>query len=109
SPTQNTATMIDFSIVAGSSYSEEEKAQMKTSLFIENWEVILNSSARSVANQGLSYTRSAEVRQSAARYAGETILGVRVRFPDEPFNSWALIRPPFEIPAYADTTELDGD
>jgi hypothetical protein len=31
-------------------------------------------------------------------------MGVRVHFPVESFNSWAIIRPPFEIPAY----ELSG-
>ncbi|NCN06204.1 MAG: flagellar protein, partial [Spirochaetales bacterium] len=46
-PAENEATMLDFSVAAGSSFTAEEKAQMKTSLFIENWEVLLNSSARS--------------------------------------------------------------
>lgn len=108
-PSENEATLIDFSVVAGSSYTQEEKAQMKTSLFIENWEVVLNSSARSVVNQSRSFTRAARVREGAAQYANETLLGVRVHFPDEPFNSWALVKPPFEIPAYADVTTVAAD
>ena len=108
-PSENEATMLDFSIAAGSSFTAEEKAQMKTSLFVSNWQVILNSSARSVVNQGQSFTRPALVRDGATQFANETVLGIRVRFPDEPFNSWALVRPPFEIPAYMDVTTLDGD
>ena len=108
-PAENEATMLDFSVAAGSSFTAEEKAQMKTSLFIENWEVLLNSSARSVVNQGTSYTRAARVRENATQFANETVLGIRVRFPNEPFNSWALVQPPFDIPAYADVTTLDGD
>ncbi|KGE73755.1 flagellar filament outer layer protein FlaA [Spirochaeta lutea] len=108
-PSENEATLIDFSVVAGSSYTQEEKAQMKTSLFIENWEVVLNSSARSVVNQSNSFTRAALVREGAAQYPNETILGVRVHFPDEPFNSWALVKPPFEIPAYMDATTVAAD
>ena len=39
------------------------------------------------------------------------VLGVRIHFPVEPFNSWALIKPPFEIPAYEyapEGEELEG-
>lgn len=108
-PTQNEATIIDFSVAAGSSFTAEERAQMKTSLFIENWEVLLNSSARSVVNQGQSFTRRARVRDNAPQFAGEWVMGIRARFPVEPFNAWALVRPPFSIPAYMDRTVFDGD
>jgi hypothetical protein len=108
-PSQNEATLVDFSIAAGSSFTDEEKAQLKTSLFIENWEVVLNSSAQSVENQTMSYTAAAPVRDTAARYAGETTLGVRVHFPVEPFNAWAIIRPPFEIPGYSDIKTANAD
>jgi hypothetical protein len=108
-PAQNEATLIDFSVAAGSSFTDEEKAQMKTSLFIENWEVVLNSSARSVENQSMSYTAAAPISENARRYAGETALGVRVHFPVEPFNAWALIQPPFEIPAYSDVKTANAD
>lgn len=108
-PVNDADTLVDFSIVAGSAYTEDELAQMKTSLAIQNWEVELASSSRSVLNQSMSMVRPAPVNDGAARYPGETMLGVRVHFPTEPFNSWALIRPPFEIPAYADATTVEGD
>lgn len=108
-PTQNERTLLDFSSAAGSSFTDEEKAQMKTSLFIENWEVVLNSSARSVENQSYSYTKEAVVNDTANRYPGEATLGIRVHFPLAPFNAWAMIQPPFEIPAYSDIKTVNAD
>jgi hypothetical protein len=41
-----------------------------------------------------SYTLEAPSKQYG------TVMGIRVNFPTEPWNSWATIKPPFEIPAY---------
>jgi hypothetical protein len=106
---QNEATLVDFSSTAGSTFTDEDKARMKTSLFIENWGVRLASSSRSVENQSLTYARAAVVRDGANRFGGQTVMGIRVHFPTEPFNSWALVTPPFEIPAYAKITTVDGN
>jgi len=113
-PTENEATLVDFSGVAGSSFDEQLRKQMKTSLAIENWEVHLASSSRTVANQSKSFTREAMTRTDAADFQGETmsgitVMGVRVHFPLPSFNSYAIIKPPFEIPAYAMKTELQAD
>ena len=54
-------------------------------------------------------TREAMVKDTAAKYAGEKVLGIRVHFPTEPFNSWAIATPPFDIPAYMDATQLQDD
>jgi hypothetical protein len=112
---ENKATVLDFSEVAGSSFTDEERAAMKTSLFLGNWEVLLASSSRSVANQSLSMTREAAVKSTAKKIpgtdieiAGKKVLGIRVHFPVESYNSWAIVRPPFEIPAYMDKRELQG-
>jgi hypothetical protein len=111
---QNEATLVDFRDIAGSSFSQEDLAAMKTSLFIGNWEVVLNSSARSVENQRYSYTKPAPVSDGAEAWlneeiAGKTVIGIRVHFPDMPFNAWAMVQPPFEIPAYQDKEILEGD
>ncbi|HOV62272.1 MAG TPA: flagellar filament outer layer protein FlaA [Spirochaetia bacterium] len=106
---ENTATLIDFSDKAGTSFSDEEKAHMKTSLAIQNWEVVLASSSRTVLNQSLSYTKEATVGQNAKRFPNEKVLGIRVHFPEEPFNSWAFVKPPFEIPAYMRKTQVNAD
>jgi hypothetical protein len=102
-PTQNRATMMDYQNVAGGSFTPEQKSVMKTSLAIPEWEVTLASSARTVDNQVRSYTLAAPSRQWG------TVMGVRVHFPVEPFNSWALIRPPFEIPAFEPPADVDDD
>jgi hypothetical protein len=93
-------TEIDFANQAGSGFTAEEKALMKTSLFIENWSVRLNSSARSVQNQSLTYPKAVTVKADASQNGGATIMGFRVHFPETPYNAYAEILPPFEIPAY---------
>ncbi|MDR0487744.1 MAG: flagellar filament outer layer protein FlaA [Treponema sp.] len=102
-PNQNRQTMMDFSHVAGGSFTTQQKSAMKTSLAIENWEVVLASSARTVENIGLSYTREAPSKQF------DTVMGVRVHFPVEAHNSWAMIKPPFEIPAFERQATIGDD
>ena len=41
---ENKATLMDFSTIAGTRYTDEEKAAMQTSLLVPNWEVELTSS-----------------------------------------------------------------
>ncbi len=100
----NTATIIDYSSVAGTTYDESDKQLMKESLFVESWDVILNKSAQSVTNNRLSFTQSVMVKESAKRFAGEQVLGVRVHFPEN-FDANAMVKPPFEIPAYMPSDE----
>ena len=102
-PTQNRATMMDYSTVAGGSFTAEQRSVMKTSLAITNWDIVLASSSRTVINQSQSYTQEAPSKQWG------TVMGVRIHFPVEPFNSWARIKPPFEIPAYEAAAEVDDD
>jgi len=102
-PTQNRATIMDYGMVAGASFTEEQKSVMKTSLAITNWNVNLASSSRFVDNMIRTYTAEAPSKQYG------TVMGVRIHFPVEPFNSWATIRPPFEIPAYEPLADVDDD
>jgi hypothetical protein len=99
-------TTIDYSRQAGSAYSAEDKAKMKISLAIPSWEIQLASSSQNVENQTLSQITPAPVKQDAAKYGGETVMGVRIHFPTFGVNSYAVIKPPFTIPAYA---TLEGD
>jgi hypothetical protein len=113
-PNENAATLIDFSTVAGASFTDEEKAAMKSSLAMQNWEVELASSSRTVARQSLSFTKEAVTKSTAKTFNGEDmankkILGIRINFPVESFNSWAKVLPPFDIPAFADKDTLQGD
>jgi hypothetical protein len=92
---QNQRTMMKFSNVRFTgSFTADQKAAMETSLALQNWEVILSSSSRTPTNMFNSYTREANSKQWGK------LLGVRVHFPLEAFNASALIKPPFEIPAY---------
>ncbi|TVR59034.1 MAG: flagellar protein [Spirochaetaceae bacterium] len=108
-PRENERTLVDFGSVAGASFTAEQRAQMKTSLGIESWDIELASSSRFVQTVGNSYVRQARVREGAAQFENEAVMGIRVNFPTAAYNSWAMIRPPFEIPAYADIDVLDGD
>lgn len=103
----NRGTMMDFSGTAGASYTEEQKKQMRTSLSISNWDVVLSSSARTNLTQSLSQTAEAIIASDAKKYAGMAVMGFRVRFPIEDFNSWAKIQPPFEIPAFEPKADVD--
>jgi hypothetical protein len=106
----NEATLLDFSANVGTTYTEEEKAFMVTSLAIENWEIVLVSSSRSIFNQSRSFTLEAPTKSGATRYDGETLMGIRIHFPVDPYNSNAVVKPPFEIPMYmkADENDLTG-
>lgn len=102
-PTQNRATMMDYSNVAGASFTTEQKAVMKSSLALSNWDVVLASSSRNVTNETKSYTLEAPSKQFGK------VLGVRVHFPLESFNSWARVQPPFEIPAFEPMAQVADD
>jgi hypothetical protein len=100
--TLNAATTVDFSKQAGTSYTTAEKAAMKISLAINSWEVELASSARTISNESMSLVKEAPVSQSStSAFAGKEVMGVRVHFPEYGVNSYAIIKPPFDIPAYA--------
>lgn len=98
--TQNARTLVDFGQSAGASFTPAEKQQMITSLALDNWQVKLNSSARSVTNQELSYTKAVTVNKNASKFGGDLVLGIRIHFPESPYNAYAEVLPPFDIPAY---------
>ena len=106
---EHEATLIDFSDTAGTGFSDEERMQMKSSIAIENWGVILASSSRTATNQRFSQVREVAVKADAKKFANEKVMGIRVHFPTDPFNSWAKIAPPFEIPGYMPRTTLQND
>lgn len=97
----NPQTTIDYSRQAGTQYSAEDKAKMLISLAIPSWEIKLASSAQTVENVGLSWIRTSPVKENASHYGGQNVMGVRVHFPSYAINSYAMIQPPFKIPAYS--------
>ena len=63
---------------------------------LDQWQVVLTSSANTVENNIESYTK----KVASKKYT--SVLGVRVHFPKWHYLSWALVRPPFEFFAYYD-------
>jgi len=107
--TQNRRSVMDFSTVAGATFTEDQKSLMRTSLALDNWEIILNSSARNVTSVSVSRAKASPVSQNAKNYAGQTLLGVRVNFPGWNSNSNATIKPNFEIPSYEPMAQVGDD
>ena len=107
-PTENSRTIMDFSVAAGASFTEDQKSLMKTSMALPNWEVVLNSSAQNVTAVALSQVVAAPVKAEAdVPFAGSNVMGVRVKFPTWANNANAKIVPPFEIQAYEPLADAD--
>ncbi len=89
--------------------TEEERKNLLISLEPKNWEVILSPSSRTIENISLSFVKTVKVDRG--QYAGQTVLGARIHFPKEKYNSWAKIIPPYEIPSYepADANDTIGN
>jgi len=102
-PNQNRRTMMDYGQVAGGTYTSDQKALMKTSLAIENWDVKFNSSSQTITNVSNTYTRESPSKQWGI------VMGVRVHYPVDQAYSKAHIKPPFEIPAYEPMAEIDDN
>ena len=107
--TQNRRTVMDFGAVAGASYTAEQKALMRTSLAIGEWEVVLNSSSKNPTTVSLSKTTEAQVSAEARNYAGQKLMGVRVNFPEWMSNASADVRPAFYIPAYEVMADVNDE
>ncbi|MCQ2982123.1 MAG: flagellar filament outer layer protein FlaA [Treponemataceae bacterium] len=117
---QNRRTVMDYSRSAGSTYTEDQKSLMKTSLALANWEVQLNASARNVASLSNSQVIAAPVNTSkhtldgeeiavTVPFAGKEVMGVRIVFPTTAVNASAKIVPPYEIPAYEAMVDINDD
>lgn len=108
--TQNKHTVMDYAVSAGSTYTEEQKNLMKTSLVLPEWEVQLNSSARNVSSLADSQVVAAPVKSEAdVPFAGSNVMGVRIVFPTWNSNANAKIVPPFDIPAYEPLADADDN
>ena len=105
--TQNRRTVMDYATVAGSTYTDEQKALMRTSLAIGQWEVVLNSSSRNPTAVAVSHATEAKVSDEAKNFAGQTMMGIRIEFPLWAHNASATIEPTFNIPAYEPLAQVD--
>lgn len=105
--THNRRTVLDYASLADTSYTDEQKALMRSSLAVAQWEVVLNSSARNPVAHAASRVIEAPVSEGAKSFAGERVLGVRVLFPTWDSNANAMIKPAFVIPAYEVMAQVD--
>ncbi len=105
--THNRRTIMDYGQVAGASYTDEQKALMRSSLALEQWEVELNSSAQNPLSVGASTIKEAEVRAEGDKFGGQKLMGVRILFPEWANNANAKIKPGFLIPAYEKMAQVD--
>jgi hypothetical protein len=102
---ENRQTLMDYSeTTRGNSFTADQRAQLRKSLVLKNWLVTLASSSQSVTNNALSRVTQASSKGFFGGDEPTPVMGVRVRFPVEPYNSWAMVKPPFDIPAYNFTT-----
>lgn len=107
---QNKRTIMDYGVAAGATFDQEQKDLMRTSLYLGEWEVVLNNSARNVKSLADSTVVAAPVRDSAkVPFAGKKVMGVHVVFPAMAVNSNAKIVPPFDIPAYEPLSTADDN
>ena len=107
---QNKRTTMDYAISAGSTFTKQQKDLMRTSLSLPEWEVTLNSSAKTVQSLADSTVVAAPVKDSAdVPFAGQNVMGVRVVFPSWNSNANAKIVPPFDIPAYEPLSTVGDD
>jgi hypothetical protein len=107
-PTENSHTVMDYSVAAGATFTDAQKSLMKTSLALPDWEVVLNSSARSITSSAFSEIVAAPVKSDAhVPFAGKNVMGARIIFPETANNSNAKIVPPFDIPAYEPLASAD--
>ena len=109
-PQQNKHTVMDYSVSAGATFTEEQKGLMKTSLALPEWEILLNSSAKTVSSLADSKVVAAPVKGEAdVPFAGKNVMGVRIVFPTWNSNANARIVPPFDIPAYEPLADADDN
>jgi hypothetical protein len=117
-PTENSRTVMDYSVAAGATFTDTQKSLMKTSLALRNWEVKLNSSAKTVNAVALSQVLPAKVKETkkgngdatvdvTVPFKGKSVMGVRVLFPTWNSNANAKIVPPYEIQAYEPLSDAD--
>ena len=78
----------------------------------DRWVVQLNSSANTVRNRQSSYTKKINLKPGKeyngsvteanreVKGKGNSVLGVRVHFPEHKYNANAMVRPPYELRAY---------
>ena len=100
------STLIDFVITGNADNLQSEDGDTnelitaQQSIFNDNWVVWLNESARLTENRRNSYVTNAESQGNGGTWEAGNVLGIRVHFPVASWNSYALVKPGYELEMY---------
>ena len=100
------STIIDFSLTGnvdnlGESEGEENAVvKAEDALYNDNWVVWLNDSARLTENRRNSYVTNTDSKGNNGAWEAGKVLGIRVHFPLQAWNSYALVKPAYELEIY---------
>lgn len=101
------STLIDFAITGVVANLQTENADtnlgvsLDQNIFNDNWVVWLNESASLPENRRYSYVTNTDSKGNNGQWEAGKVLGVRVHFPVQSWNSFAMVKPPFEVEMYA--------
>ena len=111
------STLIDFAITGNADNLQaagddtNEVVSVQQNLYNDNWVVWLNESARLTENRRNSYVTNVDSKGNNGAWEAGKVLGVRVHFPLQAWNSYALVKPAYQLEMYggADGTKYtDG-
>lgn len=100
------STLIDFSISGNADNLQSEEGDTnelitaQQSLYNDNWVVWLNDSARLTENRRNSYVTNTDSKGNNGTWEEGKVLGIRVHFPIAAWNSYALVKPAYELEMY---------
>ena len=100
------STLIDFGISGNADNLQSEEGDTnelitaQQSLYNDNWVVWLNDSARLTENRRNSYVTNTDSKGNNGTWEEGKVLGIRVHFPIAAWNSYALVKPAYELEMY---------
>ena len=103
------STLIDFAITGNADNLQpagddtNEVVSVQQNLYNDNWVVWLNESARLTENRRNSYVTNVDSKGNNGAWEAGKVLGIRVHFPLQSWNSYALVKPAFQLEMYGGT------
>ena len=103
------STLIDFAITGNADNLQpagddtNEAVSVQQNLYNDNWVVWLNESARLTENRRNSYVTNVDSKGNNGAWEAGKVLGIRVHFPLQSWNSYALVKPAYQLEMYGGT------
>ena len=100
------STLIDFALTGNADNLQagegdtNEAVPVAENLYNDNWVVWLNESARLTENRRNSYVTNVDSKGNNGAWEAGKVLGIRVHFPLAAWNSYALVKPVYELEMY---------